>query len=121
MKIDLERPKQRFVQSTVCQDIPWIRGKPFLHNPRGYLIHRVRSAHSHMYHGEWSHDTADYWCGNFGRGEFVNEPPADRLLCAVCEANAVAHGKPTAEELIGRHVCIGRLRAVRLCCKQEAN
>jgi hypothetical protein len=122
MKINLEQPKQQqYILPSRWREIHWKKSLPFLRNPRGYLIHRVRSAMTHLYDENPPWDTVAYWCGNIGRGEFVDEPPDGMLLCAVCERQAVAHGQPTAEELVGRHVCTGRLRAVRICCRNDEN
>jgi len=120
-KITCARKPKKYRDTQYCRDIAWKASLPFLWNPRGYLIHRVRAVDSHIIRGKWSHDTATYWCGNCGRGEFVSEPPQGYLLCAVCEAQAVAHGEPSAESIVGRHVCIGKLRAVMVCCGGEKN
>ena len=109
------------------QDIPnhrtvdWGKSPPFLVNPRAVLTHRIRFAHSYFRDGKFSHHTVEYWCGNIGRGEFTDEPPITRLLCAACEIAAVSHGEKWSEELVGRHVCVGGIKPVRLCCKKENN
>jgi len=84
-----------------CRSFAWKKSLPFLVNPRAYLVHRVRAASSHVFNGEHRHDTADYWCGNIGRGEFVAEPPEGSLLCAACEAAArcrISSSGPTARK-----------------------
>ena len=43
-------------------------------------------------------------------------PPDDKLLCEACELSAVLAGLPSAYELAGRHVHLGRIKAVRVCC-----
>jgi len=101
--------------------VAWTKSLPFMVNPRAILVHRVRSAESHLRDGRWSHDVATYWCGNHGRGEFTDNPPEGRLLCAFCEARAVAAGEKTADELAGRHVHTGTLKANRSCCRNEEN
>lgn len=102
--------------------IDWVMGLPFLVNPRGVLVHRVRSARTYRDRsGNRSHDVAGYWCGNSGRGQFTAEPPEDRLLCAYCEAKAIANGEKPADELVGRHVHIGTMRAHRQCCRENLN
>lgn len=103
---------------------PWIKVAPFNVNPRGILIHRIRYGHTHFSNGRRHHDSVTYWCGNQTNGEGVGitaDPPADRLLCAICEAKAVAAGEKPADELAGRHVHIGEVRAKRLCCANERN
>ncbi len=87
--------------------ISWKKSLPFLVNPRAVLVHRVRSVHS--------------FTGNGARGEFVADPPKDRLLCAYCEAKAVAAGEKPADQLAGRHVCIGTMKAKRQCCLGTEN
>lgn len=94
----------------------WRQSAPFLFNPRGYLIHRVRYVQTITRSGRVSHFAFSFWCGNGTcNGNLLHEPPADRLLCAHCEANAVAHGMPSSEQLVGRHVHLGKLRAIRIC------
>ena len=104
----------------------WLRSLPFVANPRGLLTHRVRYAKTfRRRNGARSHDSISYWCGNN-----CNNPPQDacfavppesRLLCQMCEARAVAAGEKTADELAGRHVHIGKLKAHRTCCRDEKN
>ncbi len=104
----------------------WRMTLPFNVNPRGIFVHRVRCAGSILEHDghQHSHDWAHYWCGNQTCGEGVSltdSPPDDRLLCARCEAMAVAAGQPTADELLGRHIHIGSARVVRECCRTDHN
>lgn len=100
----------------------WPASLPFYFNPRGILVHRVRYAQTHWHNGEPSHDSVTYWCANIGRdGEFLAEPPKERLLCSYCEARAVASGQKSAQDLVGRHVHVGRLRPERVCCRQDRN
>lgn len=125
MKIDLkrEKPTPRIVER--FREIQWKQAPPFLLNPRGILVHRLRSVKCHMDGDKYQHTSVSYLCGGGtsgdGVGEFLHEPPPDRLVCAVCEAVAIAHGLPASSDLVGRHVCIGRVRAERLCCPNEAN
>lgn len=107
------------------RSVPWKKAAPFVVNPRAYLIHRVRFAATHFHDGHYPpHDTAEFWCGNqstSGGLEFVEDPPKDRLLCAYCEAKAIAKGEPSADELTGRHVHLGVLKPKRTCCSDERN
>ena len=50
---------------------------------------------------------------------FLSAPPADKLLCEACERNAVLAGLPSAYELAGRHVHLGKIKAVQTCCMGE--
>ncbi len=105
----------------------WKFGLPFFLNPRGLLVHRVKSARTHrnQHSGRAKHESVGYWCGNqtctHGGEGFTDDPSTDYLLCAVCEAKAVADGLPSADALLGRHAHIGHLRPVRDCCKNEGN
>jgi hypothetical protein len=104
---------------------PWKHCMPFNANPRGILVHRIRNGVAfYDRNGEYSHAAVNYWCGNTTNGDGVSPvelPPEGRLLCVNCERRAVEAGEPTAAKLAGRHVCVGELRAFRLCCKNEEN
>lgn len=109
-----ERLKYRFVA--------WKRAMPFVFNPRGVLLHRVKSVHSRGVGFGAPHTSVIYWCGNLGHNpEVYIDPPADRLLCARCEAFAVNAGEKSADELAGRHVHIGKAVPIRTCCANEPN
>lgn len=64
-----------------------------------------------------------YLCNNqtTADGEFLSEPPANRLVCQACELAAKRKGKPSSEELVGRHVHVGKIRVERVCGCGEAN
>ena len=103
----------------------WKRGKPFVFNPRGLLVHRVRSflTFKDKFYGSWH--VAKYYCGNSaanGRSktmELYDVPPEHLLVCARCEAIALSQGQKSAAEIAGRHVHIGTVKAHRLCCRPE--
>jgi len=102
----------------------WTHTLPFNVNPRGVLIHRIKSGCTIINGGKVSHDAIECWCNNMTNGEGVSptdKPPKDRLLCARCEAIAVEHGEPPASKLVGRHMHIGVMKPVRLCCRNEQN
>lgn len=103
--------------------VVWTQAKPFNVNPRGHLIHRVKSAISFRNNnGLWSHDHVDYWCGGSANCvALTSDPPRERLLCAYCEAKAVAAGEKPASELVGRHVCTGTMKVQRQCCMGSEN
>ncbi len=97
----------------------WLKESlPFYSNPRGMLDHRIRAIRSHFRHGKFSHTTVEYFCNNFAShscgGEFLAEP--SRLLCSFCEFFAKREGKPSADELVGRHCHVGKLRVEQVCC-----
>lgn len=99
------------------------QSKPFALNQRGLLIHRVRDVSDVYYAGKVHHQAVHYWCGNQSCGphDLLDVPPKNRLLCARCEGVAVAASQPKASKLAKRHVCVGKIRAVRLCCGGENN
>lgn len=47
---------------------------------------------------------------------FLAAPPDDKLLCEACERSAVLAGPTSAYELAGRHVHLGKIKAVQTCC-----
>lgn len=104
--------------------VQWKMTVPFVINQRGVLVHRVKSASSHPLSNGALHHSCVNWCGSgfySGQLKFVETPPENRLLCAVCEDNAVRHGEKTADDLAGRHVHKGRLKAHRTCCQENNN
>lgn len=123
-KIKLRREKlpDGFYRTAGESVVQWKSALPFFFNRRGLLVHRVRSALTFTRDGNPRHSSIRYLCSNSGcldNGELLAEPPIDRLLCAVCEAHAIAHGMPSAEQLTGRHCHVGKLRAERVCCRDE--
>lgn len=99
----------------------WDTAPPFNANPRGILAHRIKTVTTHFRNGEFSHLSVDYWCNNCTCGVCLVEDPGDRLLCSRCEGLAVAAGEQPASALGGRHIHVGELRAVRLCCRNDHN
>lgn len=91
---------------------------PFYSNERGLLAHRVRYVAEHLRNGKVAHRSVTYLCNNStcvrAGGEFLSEP--NRLLCMVCEFMAKRQGKPSADELVGHHVHVGKLRVEQACC-----
>lgn len=103
---------------------PWASCAPFVENSRGVLIHRPRSGATYNIH-KYPHVAVNFWCGmtatSGGKNlTFLAAPPEDKILCARCESIARANGLPSADELAGRHVHIGRTVAVMTCCTKEA-
>ena len=120
MKVRLKKTK--WPDSCRGKQVSWSAAKPFAVNPRGVLIHRVRNGDSHLREGVYSHFSVTYWCGNGScEPELTDTPPSDRLLCVYCEDRAVAAGEKTADELAGRHVHTGSMKAKRACCLSEEN
>lgn len=116
-RLRLERPRNNFGYKAFWRDC-----EPFVMNDRGLLIHRPRTVVVCQLSGFPSHIGVGYYCGNQASGgrnfTFLGEPPEDRLVCAVCEARAVMAGLPSTDEIMGRHVCKGRVKAVRDCCEE---
>jgi hypothetical protein len=121
-QVDLDTPKRRFADTGRHKTVHWKRSLPFVDAaPRGVLIHRVRSACSHLIDGTVDHYSVQYWCGNFGRElKLLAVPPEGRILCERCEAMATAAGKKPADEIAGRHVHRGGVRPYRTCCRDVA-
>ena len=122
MKVKIEKAKRiSFAKGA----IHWTACEPYVENSRAVLIHRVRHVTTHQISEKYRpHLAVDCWCGNGMTGTkkftFLAEPPSDSLLCARCEASAVAAGLPSTEELTGKHAHIGRVVAVKVCCKDKS-
>jgi hypothetical protein len=107
----------------------WTRSPPFVLNPRGLLVHRVRYVVGIKSHSlNLSHFHVGYECGNgcnvdleLIREVLHADPPRDRLLCDFCEFKARGDGQKPADEIAGRHVHRGRLRVFRTCCQHRAS
>lgn len=94
--------------------------KPFVNNTHGQLVHRPRQVSVHKLAQYGPHLAIHYYCGNVACGtdkfEFLDAPPNDRFVCAICEANAVSFGMPSSDEITGYHVHVGRVFAKQACC-----
>jgi len=101
--------------------IHWKESSPFIENTRAILIHRPRFVVTHKISEKYkSHIAIECWCGNSFTGTtkftFLDVPPENKLLCARCESVAVKHGQPSAYELTGKHIHLGRLVPQQVCC-----
>lgn len=83
---------------------------PFVQADRGKLAHRPRRA---ALHNIWKAPrfSTQYLCGGTVTQKvdgflFTNDPT--RPVCSRCEALAIQLGMPSASEIAGRHVCVGR-------------
>ena len=117
MKIPLQKPDDIGSAAAFVRD-----SEPFVTNKLGKLVHRPKSAKIYSRNGCIKpHMAVHYHCGNcavgdFGKLTFVPEPDADALLCKLCEEKAVLDGLPSANDIVGRHVHVGKLRAFQVCC-----
>ena len=91
---------------------------PFAVNPRGVLVHRVKSVGVyHSDNGSYSHHSVHYHCNSFASGvSLAAEPDEKAIVCQVCENRCHYLGLPSAAELVGRHVHVGRKVAIANCC-----
>ena len=110
-------------QFHVKNGFPWASCAPFVENSRGQLIHRPRMGATYNIHKR-PHVGITFWCGMAVASDgknltFLAAPPDGRILCERCEANAVASGMPSADELAGKHVHKGRTVAVATCCHAD--
>jgi hypothetical protein len=121
MKVPLKRRGEPIWRGGFTH-IHWIKSLPFFANPRGVLIHRVESVTTYLHKSGRAHKAVHYLCSaaTTADGEFLAEPPANRLVCHACERVAKQKGLPSADRLVGRHVHVGRLRPERMCCCEQA-
>lgn len=100
----------------------WTKALPFFFNHRGLLVHRVHSALTFLNaKGEDRHSSIHYFCGNGGcldYGELLADP-GKRLICARCEFLAQSNRKPSADQIVGRHCHVGRIRVEQTCCTKH--
>lgn len=129
--INYREPRHDYTDDERMDQYNYGQGAPFFFNPRGLLVHRVRS----VFQLEWNDPgvyfygepwwIVEYWCENSGRTDKHDNgliwTPGDKLVCARCEANAVKAREKTSDQIVGRHVHIGALRPHRLCCTNEQN
>lgn len=100
--------------------IAWHSSLPFVDNKLAMLIHRPREV-STFRHFKIPYIAVTNWCGNTNTGNdkftFLESlPDAGKLLCSRCEEIAVRNGLPSAEQLTGKHVHLGKVKAIRTCC-----
>ena len=97
------------------------KGEPFFRAQAGVLFHRVRYITDFYVGKRLRHTAVTYQCNNtsFVRAGsmFSGNPTEQRaFVCSACEYWAKKRNKPTADQLAGKHVHVGRLVAVQLCC-----
>lgn len=119
--IELQKPRSDHSERDGrFRQVNYHHSAPFFDNPRGVLIHRVRALFRLQFKGERHWWIVEYWCENGGRSEDIDSDlrfdPGEKLVCARCEAIAVAKGQKTSSQIAGRHVCTGVCRPVNTCC-----
>lgn len=123
IKLSLERPK-RMPPGYEKTQFPWASCAPFVENRRGILVHRPRTVSTFVFRKR-SHFSIGYWCGSCANNDagnitFLEAPSVGAIVCQRCEQAAIAAGLPSSSDLAGRHVHIGKLKAVLTCgCAQE--
>jgi len=115
LKIKLDTKKVKHGIST------WLSCPPFVQNSKAVLIHRPRFVSTYKIGEKWkSHIGIGHYCGNSACGNkkftFLDTLSDEMILCAVCENNALLAGLPSAESIVGKHVHIGGVKAVKHCC-----
>jgi len=124
VKVALEQVKRsKYLSSSKNKVIGYLLAcLPFVDNSRGVLIHRPRYACLYSGWGE-PYMAIRFHCGLAICGgkniTFLEQPPQDKFVCHKCELNATAKGHTTSSQLTGRHVHVGRIKAVQLCCVDE--
>jgi len=107
-------------KSPNCRTIfPVRQSLPFVENSRAVLVHRVKHMEQHQLMKRAPHLAIHMWCGSGQNGSskftFHADPPRDKLVCQRCETEATLAGQPSSTELVGRHVCLGGVKAFRTC------
>lgn len=126
MRLKLEKskyPSRRYVNSGL--KAKFSECEPFVENKRGILIHRPRSVD--LYNTRFgAHIAVHYYCGGSttdskGKVTFLTNLDDSAILCAACEARAVMAELPSAYLITGKHVHVGKLKAVITCCNHNEN
>lgn len=116
--VKLETPRRYSSAGCKLNDGWWKQSPPFVQNDRAQLIHRPKMITEHTSLGK-RHIAVRYMCDGTATGlkkfTFLDAPPEDRLVCAVCEARAVMIGLPSSSEIAGKHVHLGRMKPVMTC------
>ena len=98
---------------------PWSSCAPFVDNAQALLLHRPRYVTIYRSLGE-PHLAVHMWCGSGQCGTdkftFIDSYDGSKLLCKRCEENAVKQGLPSADELLGKHIHLGKIVAQQVCC-----
>lgn len=95
--------------------------RPFVKNPRAYLVHRVKSATHVFFDTAHHHDSVVCVCGSLFTSLDVVIHTVDSLLdndvmCSRCEAIATVNGQRSTSEICGKHIHTGMLTIRTNCC-----
>lgn len=94
-------------------EVPIAFAYPFYKGNAGQYFHRIRSGTTYVRHGDTSHASLSFWCGNSGsiapegkkqKGQMWAVLPPDAVLCATCEGRWVGAGMEGARDINGRAV-----------------
>lgn len=118
MLLPLDMPR---VARPEVRGLPWTSCKPFVENSKAVLIHRPRRVSMHRISDKYrTHLAVEMWCGSTQTGTkkftFLDAPPREAIVCARCEMKAIGAGMPSSSQLVGGHVHLGGVIAVKHCC-----
>ncbi len=98
---------------------PWESCAPFVDNDRAQLIHRPKNVTMYKLL-EKRHLAVTFLCGSASSGTdkftFIDSLNGNKLVCARCEAIAKKLNLPSADELSGMHIHVGKLVPIQTCC-----
>lgn len=101
------------------------KSPPFAYSEKGKLCHRPRYAGLHYrINPAKPHLAIDFLCssGACGKNARFSYDTNGRLMCKGCEKKAAELGMPTASQIVGRHICTGKLKVKKSCeCTKKCN
>ena len=120
MKLEIKIPKN---YTPYRGSIVWKSCFPFVDNKLAMLIHRPMEVTTYV-HYKKPYIGVKALCGNtfVGNDKFTFIeiiPENSKLLCTRCEAKAIELGLPSADELNGRHIHLGKLIPIKTCCNEN--
>ena len=101
------------------------KSPPFAYSEIGQLCHRPSYAGLHYKSSNGKpHLGIGFLCTNVvsGKNAKFSYDTNGRLMCKGCEKKAAELGMPTASQLVGYHVCTGKLKVKKSCnCTKKCN
>lgn len=98
----------------------WTKCAPFVENSMGQLIHRPVSIAVHNCLKK-PHLSIHFACGMFACGTkkftFLETLNESHIVCERCEEKSLKDGLQSSSEICGKHVHIGKTKAIANCCK----